>query len=487
MHKLCNLLFTTSLEPTAVDMKLDAKVAEVLTATMLEHVPEILERYPMCLYAKCAGTELEPFTREEKLINLQNCVINELVALNQDLSKRVETLEKRVASQGAGDFCRISDTVPSSDLNHNSHTKDGKSCGSKAHPKSSAAVWYEWYAKTPRMWNVCANRQQKSTYKQITNYLKLFLAKGFVLDPSSSNYSSQVFRVGKVAEAALIDFFRVHNIKSRNSSSVLKQLRKLHREGKLNRLIDAHASRVKVGAVEDPAPDNFNEFFTRWSGEHRNGGDTGGETIYCDAGGNGCERNGSDGESRDDGNDKSVGVSAGSGNIDDGKDKNDKDETVPGDGENNSQEIHAPRGEGTHSLSPARKNFASMHASSCDHGSKRSHIISLRLVLDAIRACGPFALSWVASDAHKGFAPENPFDADSILPVEEMSIEILRLRVLHEQWYFIEFCGKCKLDEYCLDRTVLMLIRHYKNQIHPVAVPSNVIRIPGLDEGDLSR
>ncbi|GMF28205.1 unnamed protein product [Phytophthora fragariaefolia] len=256
------------------------------------------------------------------------------------------------------------------------------------------------------------------------------------------------------------------------------------------------------------------------SGEHRNGGDTGGETIYCDAGGNGCERNGSDGESRDDGNDKSVGICAGCGNIDDGKDKND-----------NSQEIDAPRGEGTHSSSPARKSFASMHASSCAHGSKRSRILSLRLVLDAIRAGGPFvefasrlrqltcsrskpthisaktinatakivsidettvvlapqivdeALRWVASDAHKGFAPENPFDADSILPVEEMSIEILRLRVLHEQWNFIEFCGKCKLDEYCLDRTDLMLIRHYKNQIHAVAVPSNVIRIPGLDEG----
>ncbi|KAG1706344.1 hypothetical protein DVH05_001491 [Phytophthora capsici] len=91
------------------------------------------------------------------------------------------------------------------------------------------------------------------------------------------------------------------------------------------------------------------------------------------------------------------------------------------------------------------------------------------------------ALRWVTSDVHKRYA-EQLFDDDSTLPVNEMSIELLWLRVLDEQWNLIEFCRKRKLDEYCIDATTIKLIRNYKRQVQAVAVPANVVRIPGIDE-----
>ncbi|EGZ04619.1 hypothetical protein PHYSODRAFT_429599, partial [Phytophthora sojae] len=45
---LGNLLFQPSVSP---EKKLNARVAEILTAAQIQHFPEVLERYPMCPYA----------------------------------------------------------------------------------------------------------------------------------------------------------------------------------------------------------------------------------------------------------------------------------------------------------------------------------------------------------------------------------------------------------------------------------------------------
>ncbi|EGZ18737.1 hypothetical protein PHYSODRAFT_427258, partial [Phytophthora sojae] len=83
-------------------------------------------------------------------------------------------------------------------------------------------IWFEWYAKTPRMWDVCADRQKKSAYKHTVNYMKLFLPNGFALDPSASDYTDQVVRTGIETEAGMYRFFEAHGVKSKRGSAVLK-------------------------------------------------------------------------------------------------------------------------------------------------------------------------------------------------------------------------------------------------------------------------
>ncbi|ETN13704.1 hypothetical protein PPTG_08447 [Phytophthora nicotianae INRA-310] len=198
---------------------------------------------------------------EMQLVNHQNCVIAELVSLNQDLVKRVSELENRLvlpsghSSVVTRKLPNASD-VPNTEMESKAVVLKKKSCGTNALSKSPAAIWYEWYAKTPRLWDVSSNRQKKSAYKQITNYMKLFLPEGFALDPSTPSYCDEVMRAGMQVERCLFEFFGDHGIKSRNGSSVLKQLRKLHREGKLELLIKAYVARVNTGKISDPAPNH---------------------------------------------------------------------------------------------------------------------------------------------------------------------------------------------------------------------------------------
>ncbi|KAE8914328.1 hypothetical protein PF003_g1996 [Phytophthora fragariae] len=132
------------------------------------------------------------------------------------------------------------------------------SCGSKASPKTPQAIWFEWYVKTPKLWEVCESRQKKSTYKQITNYMKLFLPNGFALDPTSETYSDDVMCIGQEAEMNLYKFFKDHGVTRKHGSSALKVLRELHRAGKLDLKIKAYYAHVYAGTICDPAPSQLN-------------------------------------------------------------------------------------------------------------------------------------------------------------------------------------------------------------------------------------
>ncbi|KUF94867.1 hypothetical protein AM587_10001793 [Phytophthora nicotianae] len=291
--ELGNLLFQTSINTQDPEKKLNGRVAEVLVASLIQHFPEVLERYPMCLYAtrmrECLmavglsraqmlawSSELqgkvtrkdlvenevdeEKLTREEKLINHQNRIIGELIAMNRSLTDRVSLLERGVSQAVASSSPSSNATQVGADCSES--PAKSKTCGSKALPKGPAAIWFEWYAKTPRLWDVCGDRQRKSAYKQTVNYMKLFLPNGFHLDPSTSTYCDQVLRVGQEAEANLLNFFQEQGSKRKSGSSALKQLRKYYNGGKLNKLIEAYRARVATEGITDPAPRETHDLFS---------------------------------------------------------------------------------------------------------------------------------------------------------------------------------------------------------------------------------
>ncbi|KAK1935026.1 hypothetical protein P3T76_010792 [Phytophthora citrophthora] len=170
----------------------------------------------------------EKFSREVKLINHQNCIISELVSMNKALTERVRLLETKQSTCQDVSQSPASSLEPAAEASAvgRSDSNNAKSCGTKALPKSPAAMWFEWYAKTPRMWDVCGDRQKKSAYKQTVNYMKLFLPEGFVLDPSAPGYCDEVLRYGTEAEAQLFKFFYGHGIKRMRVStdSIAQQL-----------------------------------------------------------------------------------------------------------------------------------------------------------------------------------------------------------------------------------------------------------------------
>ncbi|OWZ15404.1 hypothetical protein PHMEG_00010955, partial [Phytophthora megakarya] len=100
-------------------------------------------------------------------------------------------------------------------------------------------------------------------YKQIVNYMKLFLPNGFKLDPSSPTYCDHVLEVGQQSEENMFKFFVAHGATRKSGSSVLKQLRKYYHEGKLDALITAFRARVAIETILDPAPCKTQDLFVR--------------------------------------------------------------------------------------------------------------------------------------------------------------------------------------------------------------------------------
>ncbi|OWZ09088.1 hypothetical protein PHMEG_00018261 [Phytophthora megakarya] len=123
---IANLLFQAIICAEDPSKRIIDRVCEVLTISLIQHFPEILERFPRMrvilfelgiekahvlafsseLQRKAMNKNIEPegnggdkLSRDDTLINHQYCVISDLLAMNQALAKRVTELEKQQALQ----------------------------------------------------------------------------------------------------------------------------------------------------------------------------------------------------------------------------------------------------------------------------------------------------------------------------------------------------------------------------------------------------
>ncbi|KAE8960846.1 hypothetical protein PR001_g30243 [Phytophthora rubi] len=203
IRRLGRMLFASSLDLGDASLIVDDQVADLLVASLIKHFPEVNERYPMspytsrmrmCLFplqvsmpellgwsvelkrqaSEVREEEEKPFTRELQLINHLNAVIAQLVEANKAQSERIAELEKRVPVGGAvaPQAGSTPDTI--TDRTDLSLALDTPMKPTKprvrAASKAAAATWFEWYTKTPRIWEVCDDRQYKSQSKQIVVY-----------------------------------------------------------------------------------------------------------------------------------------------------------------------------------------------------------------------------------------------------------------------------------------------------------------------------
>lgn len=101
------------------------------------------------------------------------------------------------------------------------------------------------------MWLAQTDRKQKSLSKHLVGFLRLFRDK--------------VLQLGKDAESALQEFFVAEGIRANAGGTVLKALRKLHKEGKLDGLINSYNRLLSAGQIVDPSPPTTLKFRTSTS------------------------------------------------------------------------------------------------------------------------------------------------------------------------------------------------------------------------------
>lgn len=181
-------------------------------------------------------------------------LLRELLETNRLLVNRLEALE---AKTEAAVVLAKSNSVPEPALAQGKPQAPAPRKNAPAVPLSN--IWFEWYAGEPRLWSPETDSKKRSEARQAVAMMKLFLPRGFVLDPHAASYRADVMRLGNEAELATITFLVTHGINSKDTSAVVKHMRALHKQGKLNGFIREYANRVAIGAFVDPAPRNTHD------------------------------------------------------------------------------------------------------------------------------------------------------------------------------------------------------------------------------------
>ncbi|KAE8887301.1 hypothetical protein PF003_g28657 [Phytophthora fragariae] len=260
-------------------LNVSIKVLSVLTAYLIRYYPQLKELSPsapivtrveeclvaagipiadMLAWSVALDNEAAPPAQEKHQHEAQHhcskldhllAVIQELTAMNKALTARVTIVEAALMKSK-----KAPQEIAEEDTTRESSDQEPKPKRRKKQATHLSATWFESYTRVPRVWE-SADRQKKSESRHVVAFMKLFLDKGFVLEPQASDYKDQVLQLGRRAEDSILSFLKT-NVKSnaKGSGSVLRALRPLHKSGALNERIAAHKRLLATGRIQDPAP-----------------------------------------------------------------------------------------------------------------------------------------------------------------------------------------------------------------------------------------
>lgn len=258
-----------------------AVVRDVLTATLLLHYPSLvkinaktpaMKTIHLCAEAsgvtttnllawsqrltasnEHANTTAEAMTEENvkanAALNYQTALIERLIEVNRSLEARVNSLEAAMNNTEGETLARDNQAKRVRDEDEIVPVKRRRR--SKTIPLVD--TWFAWYTAVPRGWQ-STNKHKKSDSKQLVAFMRLFIEDGYALDELSSSYKDTVRQLGELASNKVTVFLGEQGVPSKGSNAVLKVLRQMHREGKLNSLISAYHQRFTIGRVVDPTP-----------------------------------------------------------------------------------------------------------------------------------------------------------------------------------------------------------------------------------------
>lgn len=87
----------------------------------------------------------------------------------------------------------------------------------------------------------------------VVAFMKLFLRRGFVLDPVSTSYGDDVVKTGREAETNMLASTQSQGVSKRLCNGLLKQMRELLCQSKLDAYIRSYKELHRLGLISDPA------------------------------------------------------------------------------------------------------------------------------------------------------------------------------------------------------------------------------------------
>ncbi|KAF1314953.1 hypothetical protein FI667_g16364, partial [Globisporangium splendens] len=220
-----------------------------------------LLRWGLALEEACKNKrpqEAEEKPAAESCATIQGALIRELLETNRLLVNRLEVLEAKI-NHAQAQASRTEAPTPV--------------CTAATVPRKKApsthlsSIWFDWYAGEPRLWD-SKDRKKRSEANHIVAFMKVFLHGDFTLDPRMVDYRDRVMAIGNDAEREMLAFLASQGIHAKGTSSVLKHLRALHNDGKLDGYVRKYKASVAIGSIVDPAPRSTQDILPIRNGEH---------------------------------------------------------------------------------------------------------------------------------------------------------------------------------------------------------------------------
>jgi hypothetical protein len=198
------------------------------------------------------------------LLKRQSEQIELLILENTRLEDRLQAVE-----------AQLRNAIPGGENITSAHTTDALSNDTapaaasvvrskKKGSQSQSATWYECFTAEPRVYtSTSVTKAALYEFRHMAGFMMLFLPNGFMLDAGSPAFKAEVLSLGEQAQVNTIDFVKASGSFATACGTVMKVLRQLQKNGKLDAHIAQFHERVDRGDIVGRTPNAANAFFIR--------------------------------------------------------------------------------------------------------------------------------------------------------------------------------------------------------------------------------
>ncbi|KAF4045582.1 hypothetical protein GN244_ATG02031 [Phytophthora infestans] len=191
---------------------------------------------------------VEDYVRKQTtLLERQTSLISELTTQVNLLADRMRQLEN--GSSYVPEHSKIAEAAEAAAAPFSQMKSQGKT---QSRANSPSSVWYEWFCDLSPFTHT--NKRRHHECKVTVAFMWLFLPYGYNVISDDGQLKARILQSGLEAEAGIQALLAEENITAKSYGTIVKVLKRLHTDGKLNNHITRFQTLQQQGLVLDPTP-----------------------------------------------------------------------------------------------------------------------------------------------------------------------------------------------------------------------------------------
>ncbi|KAF4140007.1 hypothetical protein GN958_ATG10757 [Phytophthora infestans] len=191
---------------------------------------------------------VEDYVRKQTtLLERQTSLISELTTQVNLLADIMRQLEN--GSSYVPEHSKIAEATEAAAAPFSQMKSQGKT---QSRANSPSSVWYEWFCDLSPFTHT--NKRRHHECKVTVAFMWLFLPYGYNVISDDGQLKARILQSGLEAEAGIQALLAEENITAKSYGTIVKVLKRLHTDGKLNNHITRFQTLQQQGLVLDPTP-----------------------------------------------------------------------------------------------------------------------------------------------------------------------------------------------------------------------------------------